>query len=739
MESPLSKVSRDMERLNQSLARMKAVDSVSSTAADESNVTTSNETLTMNQSNILLQPKNQILSSLASSFSSPIPHSTRLRFDEDDSPPLHQSKGVLPQNFQLNTNNSTSPSNLSATEELMQARILAESASARVSVAEALCADLGRRILMVELHSERFSSPVRIVEENSNKELKPLALGNVPQKDNTMNESLSSDREHTYSNSSRFLTSCFAYTTARPENLNGSVTSPLQPKPTPRSRLRLRANKDTILAQARARENILYGKSWGKPLETSRAEIESPPQADSSTEDDDVEEEEHELTKLSKEKHDVDVKDEENNTEKTKVFPTQAILSQSIMVNDERNLSQRSSSRKQSPIHSRMTIPSLPEMSVEAPELHKNVNNNELHLETEKVSITNSLSQNHGPPIISSKFPSAAMTATPSETTFEARLTKLEANVQTPHMTEITVSSHFKDAIVQTEETLRDKHISRDKDETTESPTAIALELHAEMSTATALEMALLREKLRETNEALLLLQQEVANLPSHGVSPLSDESGENADEVEIEGRSASNKVESHPHIFNASTLSSSRSSAQTAASALLRCAELEGKLNAAKLEGQVKEQRWISSVQAAQLGVVVKAIQDCVLAIAPKSENAPTPAPPSLRRVHHELPQGPKRVGIETAPISRSNVAFRQAYWPNERSLFQRPCWSKNDMSTQNSRPSTHSSLYNYNREVNESAERNMKDVIKKLRNTLATCAAVVDTNNVAGSFYTT
>jgi hypothetical protein len=734
MESPLSKVSRDMERLNQSLARMKAVDSVSSTAAEKSIVTTSNESLTMKQSNILLQPNNQILSSLESSFSSPIPYSTRLRFDEDESLPLPQSKGNIPQNFQLNTNNSTSPSNLSASEELMQARILAESASVRVSAAEALCADLGRRILMVEQQSERFSSPER-VEYNSNGQLKSLASHN----EYPMNGLLNSDREHIHSNSSLSLTSSFAYPTARPESLNGSVTSPLQPKLTPRSRLRLRANKDTVLAQARARESILYGKSWGKPLETSRAEIESPPQADSSSEDDDEDEEEHELTKLSQEKHDVDVKDEENATEKTKVFPTQAFLSQSMMVNDERNLSQRLSSRNQSPTRTHMTIPSLPQTSVVALELYKDVINNEIYLETEKSSITKSLTQNHGLPIISSKFSSASMTATPSETAFEARLTKLEANVQTPHMTENNVSSHFKDANVQTEETLKDKHISRDKDETTESTTAVALELHAEMSEATALEMALLHEKLRETNETLLLLQQEVVNLPSRGVSPLSNESGENADEVEIEGRSASNKAESHPQIFNASKLSSSRSSAQTAASALLRCAELEGKLNAAKLEGQVKEQRWISSVQAAQLGVVVKAVQDCVFAIAPKSENAPTPLPLPLRRVHHEQPQGPKRVGIETGPISRSNVAFRQAYWPNERALFQRPCWSKDGMSTQNSRPSTHSSLYNYNREVNESAERNMKDVINKLRNTLATCAAVVDTNNVAGSFYTT
>jgi hypothetical protein len=707
MESPLSKVSRDMERLNQSLARMKAVDSVSSTAADESNVTKSNESLT----NVLLQPNNQILSTLESSFSSPIPYSTRLRFDEDESLPLPQSKGNIPQ-LQLNTNNSMSPSNLSASEELMQARILAESASARVSAAEALCADLGRRILMVERQSERFSSPVRIVEENSNKQLKPLALGNVPQNDNINNISILSDREHIHSNSSRTIASSFSYTTARPENLNGSVQSPLQSSQrSPRSRLRLRANKDKIIAQARARESILYGKSWGKPLETSRAEIESPPQTDSSTsEDEEVEEEEeeeeHELTKLSQKKHDVDVKDEENSTEKTKVFPTQAILSQSMMINDERNLSQRSSSHNQSPTRTHMTIPSLPKMSVEAPEPFKDLNINEIYLETEKSSISNSLSKNHGLPIISSKLSFAPVKTTSSETAFEERLTKLEANVQTQHMSESNVISHIKDANVQTEEkkTLNDGHIYQEKDETTESTTAIALELHAEMSEATALEMTLLREKLRETNEALLMLRQEVANLPSRGVSPFVDESGEDEEEVEIEGTFPTNKVESHP---NASKLSSS-SSAQTAASALLRCAELEGKLNAAKLEGQVKEQRWISSVQAAQLGVVMKAIQDCVLALAPKSENTlPPPSPLPLRRVYHEKPKCVQRVGIETAPMSRHNVAFRQAYWPNERSLFQRPCWSKEGMSNQNSRPTKHSSSYNYKREVNEITER--------------------------------
>jgi hypothetical protein len=46
-----------------------------------------------------------------------------------------------------------------------------------------------------------------------------------------------------------------------------------------------------------------------------------------------------------------------------------------------------------------------------------------------------------------------------------------------------------------------------------------------------------------------------------------------------------------------------------TAAAALLRVAELEGNVRAARLEGQLKEQRWAAAVSTAQVGAALRAV----------------------------------------------------------------------------------------------------------------------------------
>ena len=765
MESPLSKVSRDMERLNQSLARMKAVDSAETTQVD----ITSSESLS--QSSVIPDSIN-IFSTVASPLS-PVQHPVKLRFDDCDKRIIPQSAGVAASVPLLSSLNlSTSLSNQSAGEELMRARALAESAYTRVSAAEELCAELARRISLVEDQAMMGSSPVVLESETR--------LRQLHESNNTAN--YSSPGQEMNMNSSRTNSSSLVYASARPDSLNGSVKSPLQSKRSARSPSNSRATKFTILAQAKAHESVLYGKSWGKPLETSRAEIDSPPPLDSSSDEDENETADEIFDEVENVQGRIGNADEDNVN--SRIFPMKSILSQSMMVMKQQDESSRriqtatkSPSKSIVPEQSlarshEMTFTVHDDESLDGPScktVHVTSRSTQTATQSPRKSIVPeqylsrsqtaistlhedahiigpnddfvqipSIAVSHQEMVLSSTLP-IALTTNPSETElkslspsvktrtggvdseikedFEARLKKLEAEYNTRLVTEIKENENTPPIDTTEQESIK-------RDDTEASQAAAVLELHADMNRAAALEMALLREKLRETSEALLLLRQEVASLPSRGASPVinDEESGEESvDGLDV---SSPNKAVSHIQL--------SQSTAQTAASALIRCAELEGRLNAAKLEGQVKEHRWISSVQAAQLGVVVKAVQDCVVALAPKTDH-----PTSLRLIPHEKPQravGSRRdePGIES--YLQHGGALRQAYWPNERSLFQRPCWgrenSANDVSKR--RTSAHFSR----RVAKETAQMGLNDVVDRLRSTLSTCAAVIDVDNVAARY---
>ena len=95
-----------------------------------------------------------------------------MRFDDYDKSIIPQLAGVAPSVPLLSSLNlSTSLSNQSAGEELMRARALAESAYTRVSAAEALCAELGRRISLVEDQALMGSSPVVLESETRLRQL----------------------------------------------------------------------------------------------------------------------------------------------------------------------------------------------------------------------------------------------------------------------------------------------------------------------------------------------------------------------------------------------------------------------------------------------------------------------------------------------------------------------------------------------------------------------------------------
>ena len=768
MESPLSKVSRDMERLNHSLARMKALDSAETTQVD---ITTSES---LSQSSVIPDSIN-IFSSVASPLS-PVQHPVKLRFDDCDKRIIHQLDRDAPSVPLLSSLNlSTSLSNQSAGEELMRARALAESAYTRVSAAEALCAELGRRISLVEHHAMLGSSPVVLESETRLSQLH----------ESNYTADYSSPGREMNMNSSRTNLSSLVYKTARPGSLNGSVKSPLQYKRSARSHSNSRATKATIFAQARAHESVLYGKSWGKPLETSRTEIDSPPPLDSSSDEDEVEEADEIFDKVENVQGRIGNADEDNMN--SRIFPIKSILSQSMMVmkqqehdesssriqtatqsprknivpeqslaqshemiltvHDDESLDGPSCKTVHVPSRSTQTATQSPRKSI-APELFLSRCQNAISTLREDAHIIGpkadfvqipSIAVSHQEMVLSSTQPIAltksetqSKTLSPSVITnlkkpdsilkekFEARLTKLEAELKTRTVTEAKENEKTSPIVDSEQESIK-------RDDTEASQAAAVLELHADMNTAAALEMALLREKLRETSEALLLLRQEVASLPSRGASPLinDDESGEES--VDGFDVSSPNKAVSHIQL--------SQSNAHTAASALIRCAELEGRLNAAKLEGQVKEHRWITSVQAAQLGVVVKTVQDCVVALAPRSvDRSQIP-----QQISHEKPQGAvgsRRGGSGIESYFQHGRALRQAYWPNERSLFQRPCWgsesSGNDIYSKRQTSTRFS-----HKGAKETAEKELNDVIDMLRSTLLTCAAVIDMDNVAARYH--
>lgn len=785
MESPLSKVSRDMERLNQSLARMKAVDSAETTQVD---VTTSES---LSQSSVIPDSIN-ILSTVASPLS-PVQHPVKLHFDDCDTRIIPQLDRDAPHlQFFSSLNTSTSPISQSSGEELMRARALAESAYARVSAAEALCAELGKRISLVEHHTMMGSSPVVLESETR--------LSQLHESNNTAN--YSSPGRKMNMNSSRTNLSSLVYNTARPDSLNGSVKSPLQSKRSAHSPSNSRASKSTILAQARAHESVLYGKSWGKPLETSRAEIDSPPPSDTSSDEDEDEIGDEIFDKVEIVQGRIGNADEDNVN--LRIFPTKSILSQSMMAMKQQDESSRSTQvATQSP---RKNF--VPEQSLSrSHEMTFTVHDDEsldgpscktVHVPSRRIQVATqsprksivpeqSLSRSQtaistlhedahimGPnadfvqipsivvsrqePVSLSTLPIALTTTTsetqskslsPSATTrtggedsslkdkFESRLTKLEAELNIRHMTEIKENEKtippslptLPHALAPSIDNADEK--SKEREETEAENAAAALELHADMSTAAALEVSLLQEKLREVNEALLQLRQEVASMPSRGASPLINDDDDDDDESREENTdcvdvSSPKRTDSH--------IQSSQSTAQTAASALIRCAELEGRLNAAKLEGQVKEHRWISSVQAAQLGVVVKAVQDCVVALAPKTDH-----PTSLRRIPHEKPQravGSRRDELGIESYVQHGEALRQAYWPNERSLFHRPCWGR-ERSGNDIYSMRHTSAHFSRRGAKETAEKELNDVVDRLRSTLSTCAVVIDMDNVAKRYH--
>jgi len=694
MESPLSNVSRDMERLNQSLARIKAADLAVTPDADV-NLSVVSQVSQIPNSN------NMIFSTLASLFS-PVSFSSKLQVDEIDTRLIPKSgTHIPPLDLFSSLNKSSSPGNLSIGEELMQARALAESASVRVTMAEELCAELGRRISFVEQQALMVSSPV--------------SLKNFHRERCKKNEDISADYslngQESYSNSSRTNTSSFPFFSVRPESLNGS---PLKSSRQSQSR----TTKSTILSQARARENVLYGKSWGKPLETSRAEIDSPPLTDSSSDEGEYNIGDNDDRIIQERNGEKSQEDDE----KTKVFPTASILSHSMMVMQQQK-------RPAYDEHTQGTTQSLNENSTsEQPHTPRpQILTSVIH---EGAYPTNPPSESEQNPSVDARGQESTFLTQPLS--LKANSTETERKASLPTVMLQTrepkpeISKEFEARLANLEAELKRRplnemtkntvKVNAEKPEEIEtSNTAIALELHAEMSTAASLEMVLLRDKLRETNDALRLLRQEVASLSSRGVSPIIDDDNvdeSNEENIEEFDASYSRKYDSE--------LKLSQSTARTAASALLRCSELEGRLTAAKLEGQLKEQRWISSVQSAQLGVVVKAVNDCVVALAPRIENRPS----NVQRISHEVPHGAvgsKRRGADFESYLQHAGELRQAYWPNERSLFQRPCWvNKGDVVKSLKRPMSTSFSRN---EAKENTEKELKGVIFKLRNTLAAC----------------
>jgi hypothetical protein len=708
MESPLSKVSRDMERLNQSLARIKAADLAVTSDADVNMSIVS-------QASLIQNTNNKTFSTLASPLS-PVPFSSKLDVDENDTKLIPQSNTFIPPlDLFSSLNKSISPGNHIIGEELMQARALAESASVRVTMAEELCADLGRRILLVEQQALMVQSPASQEKVN----------GESLQNNTDITAENSLNGRQSYSNLSRTSTSMFPYISKRPESLNGSVISPLKSSRSGRQS-QSRTTKSTILSQARARENVLYGKSWGKPLETSRAEIDSPPPIDSSSDD---------KENYIGDNEDSDIQEQNGGNshedgEKRKFFPTSSILSQSMIV-------MRQQKRPAHDKHTQKTTQSLSEYSMsEQPfsprhqiltsVIHEGVypaqppfkseQNPSVDVRQESAPFRTqplSLKSNPSETELKASLPTAMTQSRGPEPEinkdFEVRLANLEAELKKRPWNEMT-----KNPVIDNAEK---------PEEIDKSNTAVALELHAEMSTAAALEMALLRDKLRETTDALLLLRQEVASLSSRGVSPVIDDDDDDDNERKEENIE---EIDAPYSRKNDSEHKLSQSIAQTAASALLRCSELEGRLTAAKLEGQLKEQRWISSVQSAQLGVVFKVVNDCVVALAPKIEKPPS----SFQRISHEVPHdavGSKRRGADFESYLQHAGGLRQAYWPNERSLFQRPCWVNKGREVANSPKRPMSTCYSRDK-AKESTEKELKDVIGKLRNTLAAYTSEVN-----------
>jgi hypothetical protein len=635
--------------------------------------------------------------------------------DENDTKLIPQSNTFIPPlDLFSSLNKSISPGNHSFGEELMQARALAESASVRVTMAEELCAELGKRILLVEQQALMVQSPM------SQEKVNGESLQNNT--DITADNSLNG--RQSYSNSSRTNNFMVHYISSRPKSLNGSVISPLKLNRSGRQS-QSRTTKSTILSQARARENVLYGKSWGKPSDTSRAEIDSPPPFDSS--DDDENNIGDNDTSDIQEQHGGFSQEDDK---KTKVFPTSSILSQSMVVIQQQkgpaldkhtqkttqSLSEYSTSEQPfsprpqiltSVIHEAVYPTKPPSESEQNPSM--DVRRESASFLTQPLSLkSNSSVTEHKaslPPIMTqTKGPEPEMNKE-----FEARLANLEAELKRRPLNEMTKNPELANA----EKTA----------EIEKSNTAVALELHAEMSTAAALEMALLREKLRETTDALLLLRQELASLLSRRVSPIIDDDNDDDDdeeEVNIE------EIDAAYSRKNDSERKLSQSIAQTAASALLRCSDLEGRLTAAKLEGQLKEQRWISSVQSAQLGVVVKAVNDCVAALAPRIENHRS----IIQRISHEVPEGAvgsKRRGADFESYLQHAGELRQAYWPNERSLFQRPFWVNKGREVVNSSKWLKSTRFSRD-EANENTVMELKNVIDNLRNTLAACTDEVN-----------
>jgi hypothetical protein len=703
MESPLSKVSRDMERLDQSLARIKAADSAVTSDTDV------NESVGSKVS-LIQHTNHQTFSSFASPFS-PVPFLSKSHMGVYDAKLIPQSDSFIPPlDLFSSLNTSTSPGSLSIGEELMQARALAESASVRVTLAEELCAELGRRISFVEQQAPMASSPV-----SKEKVIRKSRQYNSDITANSFNE------KESYSNSSRTNISSFPYISARPKSLNGSVRSPLQSKRLGRT-FQSRTTKSTILLQDQARENILYGKSWGKPLETSRAEIDSPPITDSSSDEDEEtfwDNEDSNFQELNGEKS-------IEGDEKTKIFLAKPILSQSMVTQQQKGPAHDK--------HTQGTILSLNENST-SEQPHTPRPQKLTSIIHEDVYPTKPPSESEQNPSMDVRRESATFFKQPLSLKSNPKLTERKASLPTvmtqTKETEPEIIKEFEVRLETLEAELKKRPLKEriedekytglagKNDELEKSNTAVALELHAEMSTAAALEMALLREKLRETNEALLLLRQEVATLPSRGVSPVIDDDTDNESKEENTEESDapySRKYDAEHKL--------SQSTAQTAASALLRCTELQGRLIAAKLEGQLKEQRWMSSVQSAQLGMVVKAVNDCVAALVPKIEKPPL----SFKRISHEAPQGAvssKRSGADFESYLQHAGVLRQAYWPNERSLFQRPCWVNKGQECFNSSKRPMSTGYSREK-AKENAEKELKDVIFKLRNTLAACTEV-------------
>ena len=94
-----------------------------------------------------------------------------------------------------------------------------------------------------------------------------------------------------------------------------------------------------------------------------------------------------------------------------------------------------------------------------------------------------------------------------------------------------------------------------------------------------------------------------------------------------------------------------------TAAAALLKVAELEGDVRAARLEGQLKEQRWAAAVSAAQIGAVLRAdgVKQLVLQ-----------APRTNERGNDEY--GPFPVSLRSRRQGNYDLEVREAFSVHER-----------------------------------------------------------------------